>query len=220
VLGRLEQSHPVFEYKLYVDTMEPTAVVQAIADGQADIGVVSLPVDLGRCELQWSGQAPCVLALSAHHPLAKESVVNLSQLGNHTVITMSNRTRLRHRLSTALLQPGPDGKPRRHIETSSSLNALMLVREGVGIALVDPFTAAMMSPAGVVFRPIDRHVPYMVGVITHRDRGVSNEGRRLIDALWDDASRLVSRFTAGDPSGLPSDIDPYPSVRRQDSQSA
>ncbi|MFW7340938.1 LysR family transcriptional regulator [Pollutimonas sp. H1-120] len=208
-IGLLERSQPVFEYKLYIDTFQPHDVVQAVADGQADIGVISLPIDLGRCELLWSGQAPCVLALPANHPLAASTVVRLSELGDNTVITMSNRTGLRHRLSTALLHNNPTARPRRQIETTSSLSALMMVRAGVGVALVDPLTATTMSPEGVVFRGIDRHVPYLMGVIKHRDRTLPDEGSRLVQAMWDYASANVPRFVAGDPSGLPKDADPF-----------
>src|SRR5690606_29947016 len=121
------------------------------------------PMELGRCQLHWSGQAPCMLALPEGHPLAQESVVKLADLGDSTVITMTNRSRMRHRLSTALLHSSPGSPARRHIETTSSINALMLVRSGVGLALVDPFTAALVPVSGVTFRPMDRHVPYMMG---------------------------------------------------------
>lgn len=210
VIGRLEQSDPVFEYKLLLSTMEPYGVVNAVSDGLADIGVVSLPIDLGRCQLHWSGQAPCILALPQGHPLTRNATVRLDDLGdNVTAIALSNHTRLRHRLATALLPTDPAAPPRRHIETTSSLNALMLVRAGVGVALLDPFTAVDMMPSGVVYRPIDRHVPYMMGVITHRDRLLTPEGERLVQAMWDYASANVPRFVAGDSSGLPKSADPF-----------
>src|SRR3546814_16169513 len=84
------------------------------------------------------------------------------------------------RISTALLQTNPTAKPRRQIATTSSLNALTLVRAGTGVALIDPLTATTLSPEGGVFRAIDRHIPYSMGVIKHRDRALPGEGRRLV----------------------------------------
>ncbi len=218
VIGRLEQSDPVFEYKMLLHTMEPQGVVQAVSDGQADIGVVSLPIDLGRCQLHWSGQAPCLMALPQGHPLSGDAVVCLDGLDERiTVITLSNQTRLRHRLATALLPSDPAAPPRRHIETTSSLNALMLVRAGVGVALLDPFTAVDMAPSEIVYRPIDRHIPYMMGIITHRDRMLTPEGERLVQAMWDYASSNVPRFVAGDSSGLPKSADPFEADPEEDS---
>lgn len=209
VIGQLERSAPVFENRMYIDTMPPEQVVESVADGQADIGIVSLPVDLGRCHLNWSGQAPCVLALPEAHPLTAHETVSVDDLGDNTVITMSNRSRLRHRLSTALLQKDPTARPRRYIETTSSINALMLVRAGVGLALMDPLTAVSMKPAGVVYRPIDRYVPYLLGAITHRDRVLPAEGQRVLQATWEYVSAYIPRFVAGDATGLPKDADPF-----------
>ncbi|MGP1613664.1 MAG: LysR family transcriptional regulator [Pollutimonas bauzanensis] len=218
VVGRLERTAPVFEDKMNIDTMLPSDVVQAVADGQADIGITSLPMDLGRCQLHWSGQAPCMMALPVGHPLASRDVVRLSDLGDATVITMSNRSGLRHRLSTALLQDSPADKPRRHIETTSYVNALMLVRAGVGVALADPFTIATVAPDNVVFKPIDIHVPYMMGVLTHRDRTLSGEGQRFVQAMWDYAVERIPRFVRGDPSGLPTFHDPSEPAAPADGQ--
>lgn len=203
VMGQLESTTPVFEYRMSIETTSPSQVVQAVADGVADVGLVSLPLDLGRCKLEWSGEAPCVLALPIEHPLAVQDVVCIGDLGNNTVITMWNKSGLRHRLSTALLQ-GQSGKsPRRYIETTSSINSLLLVRAGVGVALMDPFTAAAIPMEGVVYRAVDRHLPYMMGVVTHRDRALPEEGSYLIKALWDYSCLHVPGFTSGDPSGLP-----------------
>ncbi len=209
VLGRLERSAPVFEDKMNIANMHSFDVVRAVADGHADIGLTTLPMDLGRCQLLWSGQAPCLVALPHDHPLASCATVKIADLGNNTVITMTNKSGLRHRVSTALLQNSTNGRPRRHIEASTYLNGLMLVRAGVGIALVDPFTAADLAPKGVVFRPIDTHVPYMMGVVTHRDRVLSLDGQRFVQSMWDYAVECIPRFVQGDSNGLPILEDPF-----------
>lgn len=203
VIGRLEQSNPLFDYKMVIQTVDPERVVQQVADGHADVGVTSLPLDLGRCRLHWSGQAPCVLALPLGHPLAGRDVVKADELGDATVIAMSNRTRLRHRLSTALLRTRDGEPPPRHIETTSSLSALMLVRAGIGVALIDPLTALNIVPGDVVFKPLDTYVPYMLGVISHRERQLSDDGQRLVQALWDYVCENVPQFVSGDHSGIP-----------------
>lgn len=207
VVGRLERTARVFENKMNIDVMAPSQVVQAVADGLADIGITTLPMDLGRCRLEWSGQAPCLMALPGDHALASNELVHLADIGSSTVISMSNKSGLRHRLSTALLQNLPGTKPRRHVETTAFLSALMLVQAGVGVALADPYTAVCIELEGVVYRPIDTNVPFMVGVVTHRDRVVSEEGRWFIDAMWDYSVACIPNFVPGDSSGLPKVID-------------
>jgi DNA-binding transcriptional LysR family regulator len=211
VIGQLEARAPVFERQMYIDTMQPDQVVRIITEGKADIGLITLPMDLDRCRLLWSGQAPCVLAIPAGHPLARCEVVELGNLGDTVVITMSNRSGLRHRLSTALLQAPTAGRTRRHIEATSYLNALMFVRAGVGVALMDPFTVMHVPIDGVVYRPIDAHLPYMIGAIGHHDRILPDEGQRLVQALWNYSIDTIPRFMPGDPSGLPVISDPIES---------
>ncbi len=208
VLGRLERSKPIFVDKMQIEIAHPGEAAGLVEDGLVDIGISSLPIDLGRCHLHWSGQAPCLIALPADHPLAGNEIIRLADLATYTVITMSNASGLRHRLSTALLQ-NTETSPRRHIETSSYMNALALVRAGVGIALIDPFTSAAFAPVGVVYRPFDAHIPYMIGVITHRDRVLPDEGKRFIQAMWDYANERIPHFTPGDLSGLPTIPQPF-----------
>lgn len=208
VVGLLEQEQPVFAHRMVIESLAPAGVVRAVEEAEADIGLVSLPVDLGRCQVECSGQAPCVLALPEWHPLANHETVDIDELGNATVIVLSNRSRMRYRMSTALLNTGSDARPRRHIETTSSVNALMMVRQGVGVALVDPFTATFMPMAGVVYRPINKYVPYLMGVITHRDRPLSDEIRCLIQALWHFATTRVPHFVESGNDGQPTAVDP------------
>jgi DNA-binding transcriptional LysR family regulator len=208
VVGVLEKEQPAFAHRMYIESMPPAAVVRAIEEAEADIGLVSLPVDLGRCQVECSGQAPCVLALPDWHPLASQETVDIDTLGEGTAIVLSNRSRMRYRMSTALLNTGTEGRARRHIETTSSVNAVMMVREGVGVALVDPFTAALMPMAGVTYRPINKYVPYLMGVITHRDRPLSDEIRRLIQAFWQFATTRVPHFVDSGTDGQPTAVDP------------
>lgn len=201
-IGQAEQSGPFFERKMHLDSMPPHRVVRAVEEGEADLGLTSLPVDLGRCRVEKSGQAPCVLAVPASHPLASHAQVSLAQLGDTPVITLSNRSRLRYRLSTALLGTGPEARTRRQVETTSSTNAVMLVNAGVGVALVDPFTAHALPLPGVVYKPVDVYVPYMFGLLVHRERDLAPDVDRVLNGLWSYIVGTIPDVTENGPDGL------------------
>lgn len=201
VIGQAESQNPLFERKLHLDSMPPHRVVKAVEEGDADLGLVSLPLDLGRCHVLHSAQLPCVLALPAQHPLANNPLVELNHLADTPVVTLTNRSRLRYRLATALLGNGPESRLRRQIETSSSTNAVMLVNAGVGVALIDPFTAHAMPLPNVVYRPIDAYVPYLFGLIVHHDREPSPDVLRFMQSIW-------SYITATFPDTADSTTDP------------
>lgn len=203
VIQLLEQHQPVFQQKLYIDTMQADQVVRQVSEGLVDVGVTSLPVDLGNCELHWSGQAPCVLALPSGHPLANQELIDLSDIDDHTVVSVFTRYRLRHRLATALVRAHKSPDTVRQIETSSSMNVLGMVAAGLGVGVVDPYTISGFLPAGVVVRNIKHQIPSMIGVITHAEKVLHPEAPRLIEALRQYAVERVERFTIGDDTGLP-----------------
>lgn len=215
VIAAMEADQPAFERKMYLESMPPHLVIRAVEDSEADMGLVTLPVDLGRCQVHWSGQAPCRIALPQAHPMAQLDIVPVDELGETTIITLSNRSRLRYRMSTALLHAGDASKVRRQIETTTSMNAVMLVRAGLGVALIDPFTASVPVP-GVVFREIDKYVPYMLGVITHRDRGLSDEQKLVSDAVYRYCSQTIPNFIDSGAETLPQEPEPSTAPAEQD----
>lgn len=202
VIADMDQRGQGFEHKLQLEVMPSGDIVSALRDGNVDIALTSLPLELGRCRLHWSVQAPCQVALPDSHPLAVKPVISAVQLVDSTVITSSNASRMRHRLSTALLHPSRSPM-QRQIITSSSMSALMMVRAGLGVALVDPCLVRHIQPAGVVYRPLDSYVPYTFGAVSHGDRPLSEEAQRVIDAVHAYAFRCIPQLVEGDTSGVP-----------------
>lgn len=197
-----------FEHKLHVNVMPSGSIVAALLEGSADIAFTSLPLELGRCQLHWCAQAACQVALPESHPLAAAFTVSASQLIGTTVITSSNASRMRHRLSTALLHPTRPGTERQ-IVTSCTMSAIMMVRAGLGVALVDPCLARHIQPAGVVYRPLDSYVPYTFGAVSHGDRPLSDEAQRVMEAVRDYAFLHIPQLMEGDSSGVPMMGEPH-----------
>lgn len=208
VLAETDGGASVIGRELRVDVMPASGIVQALHEGRADVAITSLPLELGRCRLHWCAQAACQVAVPALHPLADSDVISAGQLVNETVITPSNASRMRHRLSTALLHPARPATQRRII-TTSTLSAIMMVRAGLGIALVDPCLALQIRPHGVVYRPLDAYVPYMFGALTYGERPPPEDVGRLIEAVRTYAFQHVPQLAEGDISGVPIVGDPH-----------
>lgn len=207
VLANMDERGAGFEYRLHLDPMSSSEIVAALLEGRADVAFTSLPLELGRCQLHWCAQAPCQVALPEGHPLTQAQVISAVQLIDTTVISPSNASRMRHRLSTALLHPSRPHM-QRQIITSSAMSAIMMVRAGLGVALVDPCLVLHLRPAGVVYRPLDSYVPYTFGAVSHGDRPVSEEAQRLIESVRDYAFRHIPHIMEGDSSGMPVMGDP------------
>lgn len=201
VLAEVFERDPDFQNKLFVDVLRTEHIASALQEGTADVAFTSLPIELGRCQLHWCVQAPCQVALPASHPLADAPVVSASQLKDDRVIVPSNASRMRHRLSTALLDPAQQGT-QRQIVTSSKTSALMMVRAGLGVALVDPCLMLHLKPDGVIYKPLDSYVPYTFGAVTS-GRSISAEALHLIEEVRSYAFRHIPLLTEGDSTGVP-----------------
>ncbi len=207
VLADMFEQDPTFQHKLYMDVMPSSHIVPALLSGDSDVAFTSLPLELERCQLHWCAQAPCQVALPATHPLAELPSISAAQLVNDTLITLSNASRMRHRMSTALLHPDRSRQQRR-VTTSSTMSAVMMVRAGMGVALVDPCLALHIQPEGVVYKALDAYVPYTFGAVTHRGRPLSDEALRIISAVRDYAFKHIPHIAEADVSGVPA--LPYP----------
>lgn len=201
-LARVDRFNPVFQRRLVIEEVSHEAVAHALIEGRADICLVNLPIDYEQCKVHWCGQAPCLLALPENHPLADQNVVNLEDLGDSAIITLLGRYRLRYHLATALVK-ATSMHPRRHIEVSSHQAALSLVRAGLGVALIDPFTIRTASLDKVAIRPINVDIPYMIGVVSHRNRVLSEDSLRLIQGLCNYVVEHIPHFVETNASGLP-----------------
>lgn len=176
---------------VHLRTASPEQVMQAVLGGTVQLGVSSLPLEHHGLQLQWLGQLPCVAALPADDALAALDRVPLAALLRRRLITMSNPYRLRSRVDAELdKQAGGDAAGPARIETNSSVNALSLVRAGLGVAVLEPLTAHGVPLAGVVLRPLDTEIPFYFGVITPQSRSLSAAVSALVDALLQTAAAL------------------------------
>lgn len=77
------------------------------------------------------------------------------------------------------------------LDTNTSLIAMQMARAGLGVALVDPFTAHGVPVDGLVVRAIDCHIPFFFGLISAYASPRSEVTQALIDALGETARDLV-----------------------------
>lgn len=184
---------PALPAQIHLHSAAPEKVVHAVLTGAAEVGVTSLPLEHRGVALHWIGEAGCVAALHADDPLATAAAVPLSACGSRTLVTMQNPYRVRQRFDEALAHAGVAVAAR--IDTNTSLNALALVRAGLGIALLEPVTAYGFPVPDVAVRPLDTRIPFHFCVITPQGRPQTPAVQTLIAQLAQAAARLLPDFT-------------------------
>jgi DNA-binding transcriptional LysR family regulator len=201
-LARIDRFNAVFGGNLVVEEAVHEVSAQEILDGRSDFALINLPIDTDGLRVHWCGQAPCLLAMPVGHILASQEAVRLDDIRNTDVITLLSRYRMRYHLTNSLVQ-ATAGDQRRHIEVGSQQTALAMVRAGLGVGLMDPFSAQGSSLDGVVVRPVLSDVHYRIGVVSPLTHDLPEGAQRLIRGLHSHVLKVVPQFVETDPNGLP-----------------
>lgn len=188
-LARMEASLP---RELHLHGLAAEQVVQAVLSRRAELGLASLPVDHPGLDTHWIGEAPCVAVLPTGDALAREPVVPLRALAARRLLTVANPFRLRRRVEQALERLGV--APLSIMAMNASLPALLAVRAGLGVAVVEPATAHGVPVEGVAVRPLDAAIPFLWGVVTPAGQPLAPVVEALIEALRDAAAALLPGF--------------------------
>lgn len=186
-LARLPES--LRPRQIQLQSMSPENVVQAVLSKTMDLGAVSLPMEHRGLEIHWIGEAPCVAVLPVDSPLASQARLSMELLAGQTLVTMANPYRFRRRIDKAFADAGY-GTPHM-LDSNTSLVAMQMARAGLGIALVDPFTAHGVPVDGVVVRPIACNIPFFFGLISAFASPLSDVARALVDEVAQTARRLL-----------------------------
>ncbi|MDP3339248.1 LysR family transcriptional regulator [Frigidibacter sp.] len=178
--------------RIHLRTAAAEAIVQAVADRTADIGLTSLPLDNPGVEVHWTAEVPCVAVVSTSHRLAGRAEITPEDLVGERMIASHNPYRLRLAINQAL--GSFDVTPMALIDSNSSPVSIALAREGLGVAVVEPLTMTGLPVAGVAVIPLSFHIPFRFGVITAAGRPLPPLVQRLIGDIKAQLAALVPGY--------------------------
>jgi DNA-binding transcriptional LysR family regulator len=114
---------------------------------------------------------PAVCVLPQAHPLAQKDTIAAEDLHGENFLAFGRDTRMRHLVDAVFEQRQI---PRRvRVGVYSSLESCSMVARGLGVSIVEPFTAMRMIPAGLVIRPFAPRIDYTFKVMRPRFRDPS-----------------------------------------------
>lgn len=151
VLGAFHALYP--EIKVTVEALGHRAVEDRLFLGQADlgIGVKAAPRDGIRTELLARARYLC--ALPPGHRLAAKAGVTVSDIaGERFIGPMHDADALWNGIDAALVSAGVE--PVRMLECQQSMPMYAYVAAGLGVSIVEPFSARLFRQVGVVTRPL------------------------------------------------------------------
>lgn len=185
VMPRLRKSLPRLDLMLYEFQTGP--MLEKLAAGELDLGVLALPVDLDGLEARALFDEPFVVALPQGHALAKQPQVRVADLGGETLLLLEDGHCLRDQ---ALEVCSRLSVHERSDFRGTSIETLRhMVASGSGITLLPELATrgAYASTKGVVLRSFAKPAPARtVGAVWRK----SSARRAAIEAVAKEIAAL------------------------------
>lgn len=131
----------------------------AVADENADLGISDTRTRHDGLRMYPFRHAIAHAAIPADHRLADREEITPEDLAGEPFIALTRRFHQRNVIDRIFAERGIERKIRA--ETATSIAICELVREGMGIGLVNPFPVSLRPLDGVVFRRFTPRVDYL-----------------------------------------------------------
>ena len=164
--------------KIVVEGLSSPIIRDQLTAGLFDIGFTAFPFQRDSLVVTpLDDQA--VVVIPANHHLAAKQVVCSDDLQDEALILLSKFRGGLHPVEVALQSVSS----RTLVETSLSTIACVLASEGVGVAIVDPFSASEFVGRGVVIRRFEPALIIGTAMVCARDRTISVIAREFTTAF-------------------------------------
>jgi DNA-binding transcriptional LysR family regulator len=162
--------------------------LSGIMNAQYDLGLTSGMIQRSGVTLLPWRRSKIVCAMPEDHPLAAKETIVPEDLEGVELIEFLGRLGTRALSDQILGRAGV--RPRTVVETATNMAALELVREGLGITLVNPFPLLSEGIQGIVARPFLAPIVYQTSFVLPTGRPPTQAARQFM--------RFVKLTTAKD----------------------
>ncbi|MCK6452735.1 MAG: LysR substrate-binding domain-containing protein [Alphaproteobacteria bacterium] len=134
------------------------AAIDRIRTRQFDIGFVMTPVDRAGVVVGPVKRVRCVCVLPPSHKLARRKVINIGDLEGEPFISLADRTMTRMKIDAAF--EAANVQRRLELEGHWSATICSLVERGLGLSIIEPFTAEAFAARGGIVRPFEPAIDF------------------------------------------------------------
>jgi DNA-binding transcriptional LysR family regulator len=172
-MKRHAKAHIVFHVR------SSTYINQKMVDQQIDLGFSMMPFEHPSMVTEELSRATAVCVLPGNHRLAKRKVIRPVDLRGERFLSFPLDGRMRHLIDAAFEQERIERQ--LQIDVYSSADACALAARGLGVSIVEPFTARDYLGDGIAVVPFEPRIRYLFRAMRPRYRKPS----RLADAFLD-----------------------------------
>ena len=140
-------------------------VAKMVGSQQFDLGIVMLPVDARELTFYRCYRSSCRFICNADHLYAERQEIIAEDLHEQDFVAIGEQNPLtRYRIDAAL--HAKHIRPRQSIETPMFITVQALVKEGLGVSIIDPFTASIFTESGGKSLSFHPDIPFYFAFIT------------------------------------------------------
>ena len=166
IVDRLMRRHP--DVRVTIEVKDIRDIPDWIAHGSFDVGIAYTALDDLRTDNEPLGIFQGRLVMPEGHRLARRKSLTFRDLAQERMVLPPVGNPDRTRIGAAFAAEGL--VMRSAVDTAAAFSACQLVARGLGFAIVDPLTARVAAPLGLVSRPIAPTVAFPVTCFFPRGR--------------------------------------------------
>ena len=135
----------------------------ALSEQRFDLGLSERHEAPAACTLQTLLVADEVAVLPAGHALAQKPVLVPADFAGQAFISFAPADPYRQEVDALFAAAGVERVLK--LETPSAVSVCALVRQGLGLGIVNPLTALELAGEGLLVRPLSVSIPFHVALI-------------------------------------------------------
>jgi LysR family carnitine catabolism transcriptional activator len=179
LLAKFREQYPgIVLHLMDVDSHRGLAM---LADGTADLAIVSATVRDNQVEFEPMFWDECLVALPKKHPLAKRKKIPLAELNKYPLLVTPSGTTLRTMLEQEFTQHGLVLTPSQQIWYTPTLVQMVLSGFGIGIAPGKALKA--FAHPDCELRPISEKIGWTVGIARRSSKAASPAAAAVAEFL-------------------------------------
>ncbi len=189
---RFMAQHP--QSGLSITALESPLLEQQLSEQRFDLGLIEASQAPVATTAQALLQADEVALLPDGHALLARRVLRLKDFEGQAFISLAPNDAYRQKADALFAQA--QVQRHLHIEAASAVSVCALVRQGLGLAIVNPLTALELAGPGLHIRPLAVAIPFHVSLVRPKQRAPSPLLPAFERCLRQAASALQSRMKA------------------------
>lgn len=189
-VARFAAEHP--DVSLAITPQESPFLEEWLASQSHDLGLTEHERAVPGTRQRLLLQADEVCVLPEGHVLLAKSQLEWRDFHQQPWVAFPPTDPYRQQLDTLFAQHGV--QPRQVVQTHSAVSVCAMVRQGLGMAVVNPLTALEFQGQGLQLRPLAHSLPFRVSLLRPERRPGNVWVDRFEQALDTEAASLLARL--------------------------